>query len=137
MKHVLEPYKSISSFEINKLVTPYLKNCKYLFKKGKVDESWDTYYFFDEEIIVHVDKMSSIIESIGCKENCYLRDVNLIGLEFTKFLEIVGKDGQNFSMEKMWMNDSEQQIVYDLDNLPLQVWVSENKLIVSVYLLNL
>jgi hypothetical protein len=136
MKHILKPKKRISNFEIGKKITKYLNNYEFEFQKGKVDESWDTYYFFDKELEAHVDKETFCIESIGCRDNCYFENINLIGLEFEQFLRIIDEKSQEIASEKLWMNDIEQQTVYDIDNLSLQVWVTDDGLIDSVYLLN-
>ena len=136
MKFKLTPNKCISSFIIGSQIDDYLNNLTYIHKQGHNSTGWENYYFYDEGLEVYVDKETRIIESITCRDNCYLEGTNLIGLSFDKFWDRLEAEVGEWTSEKFWMSETEQQTAYNIDGMSLQIWVNSAGLIVSVSLLN-
>lgn len=123
--------KSIGPFAIERDISEYTSIYPYKFKKGK--DEWDEYLFFDETVEVFTNSEKRI-EAIACRKNCYIGDVNLIGLSLDAFNSLLDIKLDRAKSVKLWVNDNEQQEVYDLEEYDLQLWVDENQKIRTVFL---
>ena len=71
------------------------------------------------------------ITAISCKHNIYMNGVNLIGLHIDECFKMLKLDKKDVPAEKLWVSDDEEQEVYELEALDLQLWVDKNELIVT------
>lgn len=134
MKVILEPNSGISSFVVGDHIKEYLEIYPYKLERAKGEESWDEYVFFDDQIEVYVSKNTGIIETIGCRDSCIYKSVELIGLGFDEFLLLINKDREKLEKDVLWVSDMEQQIVYEIEDMLLQVWVTQDDLIDTIFI---
>ena len=133
MNITLEPNCGVSCFVLGEKIENYLSIYPYNFIKGDENESWDEYDFFDELVEIYVDKKSNLIESIACRHNCIYKNINLIGCDFHIFLRLINKNIEDLECEKLWMKNYEQQSVYEIEDMLLQIWVNLNNEIISIF----
>jgi hypothetical protein len=132
IKFVVELNKGVFPFLLNEVVDPYILKYPNVCSISPEDEIWDDYYFFDYAVEVYVNKESQKIESIACRENCYLNGINLIDLPIEEFIRQFKIVDGSFKVEKISLL-KEDQDVYDFDLMGLQLWVNSNKEIVTVF----
>lgn len=134
MKVILEPNSGVSSFVVGGHIKEYLEIYPYKLKRAKGEESWDEYVFFDDQIEVYVSKNTGIIETIGCRDSCIYKSVELIGLGFDEFLLLINKNREKLEKDVLWVSDTEQQTVYEIEDMLLQVWVTQDGLINTIFI---
>lgn len=134
MKFIIELNKGVAPFYLGTSVEPHLLQYSYTHIAGEVDEAWDEYDFLDNHIEIYVDKKSRIIESIACRENCYLDGKNLVNLSIEDFIQHFNVQGDSYAIEKISISDEEEQNVYDFDVLDMQLWVNNEDRIVTVFI---
>ena len=130
----IDPNKGVSSFDIGETIASYTDKYSHSFCEGKDDVGWDEYDFFDGGLEVYVDKKEKTIESICCRKNCYLDDIDLIGFSYDEFLERFGLKEKEIQYEDVWISDTEKQRVYEIEYFSLQVWVDREGVIKTVFL---
>ncbi|MBV4359099.1 hypothetical protein [Pinibacter aurantiacus] len=135
MKFNIELKKGVNPFYIGEPISGHLKVYPFNFIEYSEDEMWDEYDFFDDSIEVYVDKKTKLIESIACRQNCYLFDQNLIGLNIDEFFKLTLFSKAEIKSEKLELTDEDQQ-VYDIDEAGLQIWVNADDTIVTVFVSN-
>ena len=135
MKFIIEINKGVPPVYIGESIERFLDVYPYSFFEGADFEDTHGYGFFNESIEVYAYKESKIINFIACRENCYLDNINLIGLNIEKFLVHFKIDKSQYQVEKVYlMPDDEEQDVYDIDKLDLQIWVDNSYKIVTVFI---
>lgn len=123
--NVLIPNVSVGNFRIGVSINRYLKRHH---KKTHYVEKYfefDSYYFPDENLIVHVE--NDLIDDILCEKFCYWKGKNLIRMNFSKFLKDFGVEYDN--KDEIYLqvdNRFQTQKVYDFHDLGLQIWVWRN-----------
>lgn len=84
---------------------------------------WTSFsYHGDSETIVHVDSLSNEIEGVGCYDKCFLNGVNVIGLDYKEFEQMVGCLPDESSTEEL--TDGPER-VHEFYDLGAQVWVKD------------
>lgn len=134
MKFQIESKKGVASFQIGMPISNYTDKYAFQLNKGEPEEFWDDYLFFDEALEVYVNKKSGIIESIGCRVNCYLESTNLIGLKFDNLLILIDFKREKLAFEEITLSDGEIQTVYEIPSESMQVWVNERGRIVTIFI---
>jgi hypothetical protein len=130
----IHPNTGVASFNIGEEIDTYTDKHAYSFHQGKDDVSWDEYDFYGGQLEVYVDKKERTVESICCRKNCYLDDINLIGLSYDEFLQRFGLKEKEIQHEEIWMSNTEKQSVYEIEDLSLQLWVDHDNVIKTVFL---
>jgi hypothetical protein len=118
---------------LGKSIMEYTKSYSFDYKKAMIDESWNDYHFFDNTIEIHVNKITNIIESIECRINCFLDNVDLIGLDISDFFHFFKKYNTHYKAEKIFLQNEDQD-VYDIESMGLQLWVNCLQKIVTVFI---
>lgn len=91
------------------------------------DDDNDLFYF-NEGIRVWCD-IDGTINTIDCYTSCVYKGFELIGLNFTVFLEIIQEKPYNEDIIYLKGNiRGQNQHVYDFDKSGLQVWTWRNKI---------
>lgn len=132
VKFIIELNKGVLPFFIGNPIDCYQNKYPFVFVEGGPDESWDEYDFFDASVEVYINKLSNKIDTICCRNNCYLNEVNLIGLAIEEFFMIYDIGKSDYKVEKIFLTDEEQD-VYGIDKLGLQLWVNSFGKIVTVF----
>jgi hypothetical protein len=132
MKYIIDLNKGVLPFYIGRSIDEYKSQYSFNFIEGEVDESWNEYDFFDDTIEIYINKVSNKIDSIACRDNCYLDEVNLIGLNVEDFFTQFKIDKSQCKIEKVFLTDEEEN-VYDIDDIGLQLWVNSSNKIVTVF----
>lgn len=129
MINILKPFNSIGSFFLGDEIKKYLQ--KYNFRQTPVDLStgWETYSIDDEGIALFTE--NDIIVSILCEKVCIFNDKNIIGMNFNKFIKSYNLSF-NEEGELLDIDDYEQQKVYDIEEIGLQVWCDNNNNILTI-----
>lgn len=130
MEFNIDLEKGIDPFYFGESIQELLSLYPHNFVESPDDEMWDEYDFFDNTIEVYVDKKTKLIESICCRDNCYLSEQNLIGLDIDKFFELFQYSKETAKVETISLTEEDQD-VYDLEGL--QLWVNEENKIVTVF----
>ena len=123
--------KSIGPFTIGENISKYTSIYPYVYKKA--EDEWDQYLFFDEAIEVYTNS-EKFVQAIACRIRCYFGDVDLIGFPIENFMKILGIEADKVKIENIRMDDDEQQMVYDIEEFALQLWMDKNGRIVTVFL---
>ena len=89
----------------------------------------DSYHFIKEDIDVWCE-LDGQINTIRCSSSCIYKGVELIGLEFSKFISLVEKvpDDNDVVYLSREGHRGQNQHVYDFDSLGLQIWVWRNRI---------
>lgn len=89
----------------------------------------DSYHFIKEDIDVWCE-LDGQINTIRCSSSCIYKGVELIGLEFSKFISLVEKvpDDNDVVYLSRDGHRGQNQHVYDFDSLGLQIWVWRNRI---------
>ncbi len=84
----------------------------------------DSYHFIKEDIDVWCE-LDGQINSIRCSSSCIYKGVELIGLDFSKFVSIIERtpDDEDIIYLSGPNNRGQNQHVYDFDLMGLQIWV--------------
>lgn len=124
----LIPNRSVGGIKIYGQIDDYL-NLEYVFFDKGIDYSEDLYIFKEPAVSVYVDDNHKIT-SIKCSANCFWKDVNLIGLNISKFIDLFGY--QPNETDKVYIlveGKGQNQIVYEFDSLGLQIWTWRKKIV--------
>ncbi|WP_397301576.1 hypothetical protein [Nonlabens ulvanivorans] len=86
-----------------------------------MDESteWETYSLEDEGVYLYVEnnKIISIVSDLECLYN----GRNIIGMNINEFINFYGIEPIG-EPDALYVNENEFQIVYEFDDIGLQVW---------------
>jgi hypothetical protein len=87
--------------------------------------------FFNGTLTAYVQ--DDIIEWIAVYGECYLRGINIFNMNIRTFFEQFEiQTRYRKADDRVWVNDREQQDVYEIGNMGLQIWVNDAGRIVSV-----
>ncbi len=114
----LNPLISVGPVQFGTLITPFIK--EYLLQKIELYPveglDWDTYVFPDCESTLHVE--NSHIVSVGCYDNFFYKERNLLGLTFEEIQEILGPEdeiGEQIG----------EKIPVEYEKLGVEVWLRD------------
>ncbi len=131
MDFIIQLNEGVAPFYLGDTIEKY--TAIYPYEKEEEVGGWDTYLFFDDTIEVYVDSESGKIETICCRENCFLNRQNLIDMDFDYFLSGEFVDEPYVDDEEIELS-GETQCVYCFENAGLQIWVNQMNKIVSVFI---
>jgi len=136
MKFIVEINIGVGPFYFGHSIEEYKSKNTFTYTANDAEIRWDKYEFFGDTIEIYVDKLDSKIEAIACRDNCYLNDLDLIGLDIDDFFLTNNFDKSESDFELISLTDDaeEDQGVYDIDRTGLQVWVNSLNKIVTVFL---
>lgn len=125
----LIPNKSVAQFEFGEKIEKYF-HLKYSLIPKQSDQEYaaDIYTFFNSHLSIYVDNDNKI-ETIVCEKECFLENVNLIGLNIDKFqlqFNIVANKIEKIYMSYLDLNRTET--VYEFIHLGLQIWTYRKKI---------
>ncbi len=113
------PLIGIGDFELNTNLSDYAE--RFDLKYSPVDESteWETYSLEDEGVYLYVEnnKIISIVSDLECLYN----GRNIIGMNINEFINFYGIEPIG-EPDALYVNENEFQIVYEFDDIGLQVW---------------
>lgn len=122
------PNISVGKFKFNDLIKNYLDSIEYLFFPCKDVTEWDKYELKYPELIIYTE--NDIIESVVCYEKCFYKNVDLIGLHISDFINL--SNSKPDEVEEMYMlHEEHPQVIYSFDDLGFQIW-TRNNVIVTV-----
>ncbi len=124
----LIPFKKVGAFILGGNIDPIIE--KYAFDFSPVDESGlKSYILKDIGISLYVEE--ELIESIACHKECNYRGKNIIQMSFNDFKDHTGllPHGEK---DEVYMSDDEVQDVFEFDDIGLQVWVKDNKIVTVI-----
>ncbi len=131
MKLVLNPKISFGPFYFKSRMSDYKKTYHFEYEPCPNDDvtGWDTYILNKPELIIYTE--DEIIVSISSSEECILHGRNIAGMCYNVFLDLV--KSLPSSTDKIYLsNTNTKQEVYDFEDLSIQLWVYNGK-IVDVY----
>lgn len=124
----LIPFKSVGSFILGENINPIKE--KNAFDFSPIDESGlKSFILQDIGISLYVE--GELIESIACHKTCNYKGKNLIQMSFDDFKNHVGLFPYG-KKDEVYMSDDEVQDVYEFDDIGLQVWVKDNKVVTVI-----
>ncbi|WP_321518436.1 hypothetical protein [uncultured Bacteroides sp.] len=124
----LIPNKSVGIFCLGSDVRKYTHIPHYLTKNKENDFSYESYDFYEQDIVVWVEK--GRIETLCCKNRCYWQGLNLIKMPFDEFqslYNVVPDKSENIYL--LVNGRGQNQTVYDFDKLGLQIWGWRKKIV--------
>ncbi|UJH66381.1 hypothetical protein [Allomuricauda sp. SCSIO 65647] len=129
MVPVFEPFVGIGDFELDTTIDKYLGdyNFKILNKDGKYD--CDKYIIDNPDMSLYVDE-NNIIESISCREECLYKGRNIIGMNIDEFINYY--DIAPVGDVDIMPIGEEMQDVYEFDDIGLQVWCVNDKIVTII-----
>lgn len=122
------PFKSVGGIKLGDSIKNY--------QPEAVGEQHDItkvtgYDFFNGTVTVYVQ--DEIIEWIAVYGDCYLKDVNIYQMNIRTFFEQFEIQTRHRKVDdRVWVNDKEQQDVYEIGNMGLQIWVNNSGKIASI-----
>ncbi len=123
------PFEGISDFVLESNINNYLN--EFNLKYTPIDDSteWETYSLEDEGISLYVE--DNKIVSIACEEECLYKGRNIIGMNINEFINFynINPIGE---IDELYINDTETQSVYEFDDIGLQVWCSNDKIVTVI-----
>ncbi|WP_447768474.1 hypothetical protein [Sphingobacterium faecium] len=120
MVPVLIPFKQVGIFVLGQEIIQYLDEFEFEVHDMSEDQVAPSinYIFFNPEMTLFVlDKKNDFI---GCYEELLYKGVNLIGLSVQQFSDYIEDDYSD--EDKLFVNEEEEQYVYEFDKIGLQVW---------------
>lgn len=124
----LIPFKKIGDFTFGESINPIIE--KYNYDFSPVDESGlKSFILPDIGISLYVE--NETIEYIACRQICNYKGRNLIQMNYDDFVFHVGI-APNGEKDQVYMSDDEIQDVYDFDDIGLQVWVMDRKVVTVI-----
>lgn len=129
-KNYLYINHSYGSFLLGDNIEKYIRIKHRTVKTDKNDYYKHCYYFYDYSIEAWC--ISSFIDVICCDKECWYKGMNLIGMTFDAFLQLLNSEpsqSQVIYVHKGYKKNGENQIVYDFDKEGLQVWVWLGKIV--------
>ena len=127
-KLVLIPNKSVGSFVIGDSIDRYLSYPHTLERHKDKSSSYDTYMFYEYKVDIWVE--NNLIKTICCDDDCFWEGQNLIKMPFDEFLERYQlKPDNSESIYLSVYGRGQNQMVYDFDDVGLQVWVWRKRIV--------
>ena len=130
-KTELVPNESVGVFKLGNNIKEYLNlNPKYY---PKIDEYTDDMYdFCCPELSIWTND-DGVINSISCHKECYWQGNNLIKMLFEEFLSKYKINPDQSENIYLMVNERGQnQMVYDFNDLGLQIWVWRKKIVTVI-----
>lgn len=130
---LLKPNISVGDISFGDSIEKY-DNRQYEYEERLLNSTYRSYSFEDVPVTAFVDD-GGRIESIRCAKECIWKEVNLIGLDYGRFVALYPKnpDGIDFliTMDEDGKNVQEQE-VYDYDDIGLQLWAFEGQIVTVI-----
>lgn len=120
MVPVLIPFKQVGVFVLGQEIIQYLDEFEFEVHDLSEDQVAPSinYIFFNPEMTLFV--LDKKIDFIGCYEELLYKGVNLIGLSVQQFSDYIEDDYSD--EDKLFVNEEEEQYVYEFDKIGSQVW---------------
>lgn len=125
----LIPNISVGDFFLGHNIDEYLVYEHEYYSKNTDEFADDLYEFYSPPVSIWTNNNHNII-IIGCYKECYLQGRNLLKMPFEEFLSFY-KVVPDYS-DKIYLlvnGRGQNQMVYDFDQLGLQIWVWRNKIV--------
>ncbi len=121
----LIPLKGVGPFKFGSTINEYSHlNLEEINDEHNEKVNWRVFKLPDIDLRVYFD--NNMLTSIACYEACFFKDHNLMGMPFDKFKIFLKKEPDGQSSIEM---SSSVQDIYDFDDMALQVWVENNKVV--------
>jgi len=133
MSPSLQLGKGVSQFLLGTVIDSYLLAEPFKFIPKFDKNSWDEYDFCEGRIEVYVDTDTRRIDAIACRISCSFEERELIGMKDVDLFRLLKVNHDQLPHEWLWVTDSERQKVYDIDDLKLQVWVSHDNYVKTLF----
>ena len=120
------PLVRVGMFEFGKPVQEYVD--RHVLEMLPCEEdgtNWETYIVPGDSLRVHVE--NSRVISIACYDECILRGINLIGLDFAEAKRHIGSEPSD-PVNTIYI-DEEPQEVFEFDDVEAQLWVKDGKVV--------
>jgi hypothetical protein len=130
---ILVPNKSLGAFVLGEEINKYFNLKHYVTHyEEKETSSYDSYEFYELNVIVWVE--NGKITTIKSDTECYWQGKNLIKMSFEQFLidyKLV-PDESAMIYTLVSENRGQNQMVYDFEDLSLQIWVWRKKIVTVI-----
>lgn len=125
---ILLPHISVADIKFGDKIELYA-NRHHEYSDEINGDVYEAYTFSDVPVTAYVEL--GLIESIRCTEECIWNGTNIIGLTYEEFKKLYSNDPDAIeSLSVMQENGLDQeQEAYDYDELGIQLWVYENKIV--------
>lgn len=97
-------------------------------------EGYEVYELPEKDMAVYFE--DGVVDSINCKEECLFKGRNIIGMSYTEFISYYDLEPDGEPDELDFEEDNIPQLVYEFDDLGLQVW-TKNDIVVTVIASNI
>lgn len=124
-----EPFIKVGEFELDTSIDRYLES--YQFQKTDKDESGYESYILDQPSLSLFCEEDTIV-SISCDDELLYKGRNLIGISIDEFISIVGMSNDGEIDELNFEDDGIPQLVYEFDEIGLQVWTKKGIIITII-----
>lgn len=127
------PRVGLGPFKVGENIDKYKSEFGLIFLDEQDNTNWDSYKL--PELDIFIDVENEIIESIHSDKYFCYKGVNLIGLTLEELNQKLPQTRAEID-DCVEFDDGDIQTPYDYDELGLQVWLSNNR-VVSIICLNL
>lgn len=128
---VLIPQVSVGKFILGDNISNYLHISHRVIHHDEDQIPYDSYIFDDLGITIWVE--NNKVDTVSCIVECIWKDKNLIKMKFDDFLSICNNIPDKEESIYLLVNGRGQnQIVYDFDDLGLQIWVWRKKIVTVI-----
>lgn len=127
----LIPNTSVGNFIFGDNIKNYLHLPHSIIHHNEDELPYESYIFYELGITIWVEKYR--IDTISCIMECIWKGKNLVKMYFDDFLsicKIVPKKTENIYL--LVNGRGQNQMVYDFDELGLQIWVWRKKIVTVI-----
>lgn len=125
-------YERVGPFQFGNNINQYFSAFEFEFSPKETEyQDWDAYSYNDG--MIDIFTRDGIIETIGCRGDCFLEGNFLIGMNIDTFFSVFKIDKSTIEVDVVYFMDDTEQDVYEVDPLSLQVWVDREDKIVTVF----
>ncbi|UMY65276.1 MULTISPECIES: hypothetical protein [unclassified Flavobacterium] len=122
------PFEQVGEFKLGTPINDYLKSFSFTFSEKDTITEWETYELQEEGLELYVE--NGLIVSICCRDECIYKGRNMIGMGIDEFLSAFSVHSS--SSNKIHLDDDESQFVYDIDEMGLQVWSRNGRIVTAI-----
>jgi len=123
------PLERVGEFELDTDIKNYKKIFNFEYTPADESTGWETFSLENEGISLYVE--DNKIVSIVCDEECLYKGRNIINMDINEFMNFYGVNPVG-EIDKLYVNDNDTQDVYEFDDIGLQVWCENDKIVTVI-----
>lgn len=124
------PFECVGEFRFNTKISCYLNKYEFDILLKEKEYQSNHYTLKEQEVTLFVEE--NIIDSICCNEECLYKGRNLIGMTIEEFVSHTGEKYYGEIDKADFEDDNIPQYIYEFDDIGLQVWVKNNKIVTVI-----